>query len=165
MVVRCDMLPDGALVKLLQPLHLRVATVEIDNDIPGSYWGAPEAGLVGDSLYLRPDTPVHSALHEAAHALCMDATRRAELHTDAGGDDQEESAVCYLQAVLAARLAGYSQDQLFADMDAWGYSFRLGSSRAWFEQDAEDARQWLLEQRPALLDDADMLQSEKHRGA
>ena len=29
------------------------------------------------------------------------------------------------------------------DMDAWGYSFRLGSSRAWFESDAADARAWL----------------------
>ena len=28
-------------------------------------------------------------------------------------------------------------------MDAWGYSFRLGTARAWFEQDAEDARDWL----------------------
>jgi hypothetical protein len=25
----------------------------------------------------------------------------------------------------------------------WGYSFRLGSARAWFEGDAEDARIWL----------------------
>ena len=32
-----------------------------------------------------------------------------------------------------------------ADMDAWGYTFRLGSARAWFEQDADDARQWLLD--------------------
>jgi hypothetical protein len=29
-------------------------------------------------------------------------------------------------------------------MDAWGYSFRLGSTAAWFERDAEDARAWLL---------------------
>ena len=34
-----------------------------------------------------------------------------------------------------------------ADMDAWGYSFRLGSTRAWFERDAEDARAWLAERR------------------
>lgn len=30
------------------------------------------------------------------------------------------------------------------DMDRWGYSFRLGSTRAWFERDAEDARAWLV---------------------
>ena len=36
------------------------------------------------------------------------------------------------------------------DMDAWGYTFRLGSTRAWFEQDADDARQWLAER--GLLD-------------
>ena len=38
-------------------------------------------------------------------------------------------------------------------MDAWGYSFRLGSARAWFEHDAEDARQWPAGlTHPALLD-------------
>jgi hypothetical protein len=31
-----------------------------------------------------------------------------------------------------------------ADMDAWGYSFRLGSTHAWFEHDAADARAWLV---------------------
>jgi hypothetical protein len=36
------------------------------------------------------------------------------------------------------------------DMDAWGYSFRLGSTQAWFEQDAENARLW-LEARDLLL--------------
>ena len=33
---------------------------------------------------------------------------------------------------------------MMADMDAWGYTFRLGSASAWFERDAEDAREWLL---------------------
>ena len=41
---------------------------------------------------------------------------------------------------------------MFADMDRWGYSFRLGSSRAWFERDAADAHDWLI--RNDLLDDA-----------
>jgi hypothetical protein len=35
--------------------------------------------------------------------------------------------------------------RLMADMDAWGYTYRLGSTKAWFEQDADDARQWLVE--------------------
>jgi len=30
-----------------------------------------------------------------------------------------------------------------SDMDAWGYTFRLGSALAWFEHDADDARAWL----------------------
>ena len=38
------------------------------------------------------------------------------------------------------------------DMDAWGYSFRLGSTRAWFEGDAGDALKWLMQER--LLDAA-----------
>jgi len=29
-------------------------------------------------------------------------------------------------------------------MDAWGYSFRLGSARRWFFEDADDARGWLV---------------------
>jgi hypothetical protein len=32
------------------------------------------------------------------------------------------------------------------DMDVWGYSFRLGSTREWFEQDAEDAKEFLINQ-------------------
>jgi hypothetical protein len=117
--------------------------------IPGSFWGAPEAGIVGDEVYVRPDTPVHSALHEACHLICA-GDRRAAIHTDAGGSYAEEDAVCYLQIVLADRLPGVGAARLMADMDTWGYTFRLGSARAWFEGDAEDARAWLAER--GLLD-------------
>lgn len=128
---------------LFAPFGLEVVLVEDGVAIPGSYWGEPEAGLQGATLYLRLDTPVHSALHEGSHFLCMDATRRAELDTDAGGSDTEEHAVCYLQCCLSGRLPGYSRERCFADMDAWGYSFILGSARAWFEHDSEDAQAWL----------------------
>ena len=94
---------------------------------------------------MRSDTPLHSILHEACHFICMDDQRRAQLHTDAGGTVGEENAVCYLQGLLADQLPGYDRSRLFADMDAWGYSFRLGSARAWFERDADDARCWLLD--------------------
>ena len=57
----------------------------------------------------------------------------------------EEDAACYLQILLADHLPGVGRDRLMADMDAWGYSFRLGSARAWFETDAEDARAFLAE--------------------
>jgi len=133
-----------ALQALLQPYGLDIVHVRHNAAIPGSYWGDSEAGLIGNRLYLRDDTPLHSALHEACHYLCMDDARRAQLHTDAAGDYDEENAVCYLQIVLAERISGYSRQQMFADMDAWGYSFRLGSAQAWFEQDAEDARLWLF---------------------
>lgn len=125
------------------PFGLAVTEVAQDAPIPGSYWGESEAGLVGATLHVRVDTPVHSALHEGSHFLCMDAARRVQLHTDAGGSDTEEHAVCYLQCCLAARLPGYSRERCFADMDAWGYTFILGSARAWFERDSEDARAWL----------------------
>jgi hypothetical protein len=38
------------------------------------------------------------------------------------------------------------------DMDRWGYSFRLGSTRAWFAADAADACDWLVRHR--ILDAA-----------
>jgi hypothetical protein len=129
--------------RVLGRYGLRLKTVDADEPIPGSYWGDPEAGLIGDTLYASPKTPLHSILHEACHWICMDPRRRGRLHTDAGGDDPEESAVCYLQVILADTVPGLGRARLFSDMDAWGYSFRLGSARNWFEQDAEDARLWL----------------------
>jgi hypothetical protein len=92
---------------------------------------------------VRADTPAHSALHEGCHFVCADETRRAVLDTDAGGDDLEECAVCYLSIVLADGIPGFGQARMLTDMDAWGYSFRLGSSARWFEEDADDAREWL----------------------
>jgi hypothetical protein len=140
-----------ALRDLLRQHGLHVELHPPGAAIPGSYWGEPEAGLVGNVLHLREDTPVHSALHESCHYLCMDEARRAGLHTDAGGSDTEENAVCYLQALLAPRLSGYSRAQLFADMDAWGYHFILGSAAAWFEHDSDDAQAWL--RRAGLIDE------------
>ena len=121
--------------------------------IPGSYWGDSEAGLIGNTLYVRADTPLHSALHEACHYICMTPERRAKLHTDAQGDYAEEDAVCYLQLCLAEQLPGVGKQRLQHDMDAWGYSFRLGSTQAWFEHDAEEARAWLIQHQ--LIDTAD----------
>jgi hypothetical protein len=111
--------------------------------LPGSYWGESEAGLRGDTLYVRDDTPLHSLLHELAHYVCMTGPRRAGLDRDAGGDDAEECAVCYLQILLADEIDGFGRDRMLRDMDAWGYTFRLGSARAWFERDAADACIWL----------------------
>jgi len=133
----------AALNALLARYGLSIQQVAADQPIPGSFWGDEEAGLLGATLLARADTPLHSILHEAGHYICMDAQRRACLDTDAGGDYAEENAVCYLQIVLADELPGYGRDRMMEDMDAWGYSFRLGSCRAWFEQDADDARKWL----------------------
>ncbi|HSH28287.1 MAG TPA: hypothetical protein VK971_00145 [Thiohalobacter sp.] len=140
----------AALAGLLQRYRLTPVPVAAGDEIPGSFWGESEAGLIDNRLYLRPDTPVHSGLHEACHYVCMDSDRRRGLHTDAGGDYAEEDAVCYLQVLLADRLPGVGRARLLADMDAWGYSFRLGSARRWFEQDAGDALAWL--QREGVVD-------------
>lgn len=134
----------GALASLLARFGLQLELTADEREIPGSFWGDEEAGLMGDRLFVRRDTPLHSALHEACHFICMDPARRAGLHTDAGSDDLEECAVCYLQILLGEQLAHISRQRLFQDMDRWGYSFRLGSTEAWFTGDAEDAREWLL---------------------
>lgn len=133
------------LALLLQAYELELCLVAPEQVIPGSFWGEREAGLIGSRLYARLDTPVHSVLHEGAHFICMTPERRAGLDRDAGGDDAEESAVCYLQIALADSLPGVGRERMCRDMDEWGYSFRLGSTAAWFARDAEDARQWLLD--------------------
>ena len=128
---------------------LELVAVGDGEPIPGSYWGEAEAGIIGSRVYARADTPVHSLLHEACHLIVLPPGRRALVHTDATDSVAEEDAACYLQIVLAGQLPGVGGARLMADMDAWGYSFRLGSTRAWFERDAEDARAWL--QARALL--------------
>ena len=129
--------------QLLARYQLEPVTLEPGRTIPGSYWGESEAGLIGNRIYFRPDTPLHSVLHEASHFICMDEARRSRLERDAGGDYDEENAVCYLQILLADELPA-GVERLCSDMDAWGYTFRLGSARAWFDSDAADAREWLI---------------------
>lgn len=132
-----------AVAALLARYGVTLVAVPDGEPIAGSFWGDEEAGLSGDRLYARGDTPLHSILHEAGHFICMDPARRAALDTDAGGDYDEENGVCYLQILLADHLPGTDRARMCRDMDAWGYSFRLGSAAAWFEHDAEDARAWL----------------------
>jgi hypothetical protein len=139
----------GAPAALLARHGLVLVRVADGEDIPGSYWGECEAGLVGMQVFARGDTPVHSLLHEACHLLVMPAERRAAVHTDATDSVAEEDAACYLQILLADSLPGVGRARLMADMDAWGYSFRLGSARAWFETDAEDAAAFVRSRFPA----------------
>ncbi len=129
---------------LLDRYGLELHLVASQDVIPGSYWGEREAGLIGAKIFARLDTPLHSVLHESAHFICMTCERRAGLDTDAGGDDAEEGAVCYLQLVLAESLPNVDRERMCRDMDEWGYSFRFGSAATWFAKDAEDARDWLI---------------------
>ncbi len=142
-----DRLP---LAMLLARYSLQLRLVAPEETIPGSYWGESEAGLIGSVLHARLDTPLHSVLHEAGHFVCMSPERRVALDRDAGGDDAEECAVCYLQLLFADALRGVGRERMLADMDAWGYSFRLGSTRAWLEQDAAEAHAWL--QREGIVE-------------
>lgn len=143
----------SAPAELLHRFGLRLHRVAAGEPIPGSYWGECEAGIIGEQVYARDDTPVHSVLHEACHLIVLPPERRALVHTDATDSVAEEDATCFLQIVLSDQLAGVGRIRLMQDMDRWGYTYRLGSTRAWFEQDAEDARAWLIE-RALLSTDA-----------
>ena len=136
---------------LLARYGLQLQRVADGAPIPGSYWGEPEAGLVGTTVYARDDTPVHSLLHEAAHLIVLPPERRAGVHTDATDSVEEEDAVCVLQSLLGDALPGVGGARVLADMDAWGYTFRLGSARAYVEHDAAAAWSWLAAR--GLIDD------------
>ena len=148
-VLRLADIDAAAVDALLARYGLALQRVDDGAPIPGSYWGDDEAGIIGHTVHARADTPLHSLLHEACHLIVLPPERRAAVHTDATDSIEEEDATCYLQIVLADELPGVGRARLMTDMDAWGYSFRLGSTRAWFERDAENARHWLLER--ALL--------------
>ncbi|MEN9705094.1 MAG: hypothetical protein RLZZ393_973 [Pseudomonadota bacterium] len=145
-VLRLAELDIPAVGATLARYGLTLRLVPDDQNIPGSFWGECEAGLVRDEVFVRGDTPLHSLLHESCHYICMTPDRRVGLDTDAGGDHLEECGVCSLQVLLADEVGRGGRERTFRDMDDWGYSFRLGSARDWFEQDAEDARLWLLDQ-------------------
>ncbi len=143
------------IAQFLNKFQLDMKLISNEAKIPGSFWGDSEAGLIKNTLYARYDTPIHSILHEAGHYICMTQERRMNLHTNAigntKGDFVEENATCYLQIILADELQEYDREKLFKDMDAWGYSFRLGSTQAWFENDSQDAQMFLLEHK--LIDE------------
>jgi len=137
-------LPVASLQALLARYELGLVVQPDGEAITGSFWGDEEAGIVGYNVYVRSDTPIHSLLHESCHTICMSADRREQLDRDAGGDDLEEEAVCYLQVVLADEIESLGRRRLMRDMDAWGYSFRLGSTAKWFSEDSGRARKWLI---------------------
>jgi hypothetical protein len=86
-------------------------------------------------------------LHEACHLIVLPPSG-APGGTDATDSVAEEDATCYLQIVLADALPG-GPPAADGRHGCLGYTFRLGSTRAWFEHDAEDAKAWLRRGRSA----------------
>ena len=142
-VLRLRDIPFAGAAALLARYGLRLERVADGDAIPGSYWGDDEAGVIGHAVHARDDTPVHSLLHEACHLIVLPPERRAAVHTDATDSVEEEDAVCVLQALLGDELPAVGRERVLADMDAWGYTFRLGSAAAYFESDAAAAWAWL----------------------
>lgn len=138
----------SALRVLLRVLGVRLVIHRTEASLPGSYWGDSEAGVSGRSLHVRGDTPLHSLLHEACHIACAGAESDRSFDRDAGGCDDEEAGVCFMQIRLADALPGAGADRLCQDMDDWGYSFREGSAAAFANGDAQIAGEWLRKQRP-----------------
>jgi len=149
-VVDLGDLDSSEVAALLAEFGIELIVLPLESEIPATYWGAPEAGIASRVVFARDDTPMHSLLHEASHIICMTSARRSSLWRDAGGDDAEEHAVCYLQVLLADELAGLGATRLLADLDAWGYTFREGSASSWFSGDGRDAHAWL--RAHALID-------------
>ena len=135
----------GHVAALLGAYGLQLVHVDDGATIPGSYWGEPEAGLVGATVFARGDTPMHSLLHEAAHQIVLPPEKRAHVHTDATDSIAEEDAVCVLLSLLGDAIPGVGAARVFADMDEWGYTFRLGSAREYVERDASDSWDWLAD--------------------
>jgi len=94
-VLKCSDIGPDVIDGLLSRYSISSAWVAAGLPLTGSYWGAPEAGIVGQQVLL------------ADHLPCV------------------------------------GRQRLMQDMDAWGYSFRPGSTRRWFNDDAEDAQAWL----------------------
>jgi hypothetical protein len=146
-------LDSGSVKTLLSHYGIEVNCIDVDVEIPHSFWGAPEAGRKKEQLYIRGDTPIHSILHEACHYICMPAAQRKQMLVDAKGSAMEENATCYLQILLSDHIENYDRRQLMQDMDDWGYSFRLGSANAWFNKDADEVCQWLREHQIINMND------------
>jgi len=149
-VLRVAQIEIAVIERLLARFGMTLVMVDDGAEIPGSYWGDCEAGLIDERLYARWDTPLHSVLHECSHWITCTPERRAQVHTDAADCEIEETATCWLQIVLADEIPGFGRARALLDMDSWGYSFRLGSATAWFAEDSEDAVKWLRMQ--SLID-------------
>ncbi|PWQ98918.1 hypothetical protein [Leucothrix arctica] len=146
-VLRLSEVSSVELKSLLEKYDLQLIISPLNEAIPGSFWGDEEAGLIHNKVYARLDTPIHSIFHESCHFICMTQARREQLHTNAGGTQDEENAVCYLQLLLCNEIGAITAEKMMGDMDTWGYNFMLGSCRAWFEQDAKDSSQWLIDHK------------------
>lgn len=123
-------LSNGSVARLIQRYGLDLETVPAGEAITGSYWGEPEAGIVGNTIYVRGDTPVHSVLHEASHVICMSPDRRASLDRDAGGDDLEECAVCFFADRTRKRATRCRRETTHAGYGRLGLQFSTGQCDA-----------------------------------
>src|SRR3569833_805107 len=88
-VLRLSGIDRVALAIVLSRYGLTLSLIAPGEVIPGSYWGESEAGLKGDRLYSRLDTPLHSLFHVSKHNNNKTPKRHSGLDRDAGGDDPE----------------------------------------------------------------------------
>src|SRR5690606_35293918 len=104
-------IPEPPVRALLASHALELVVVSDGAPSPGSYWGEPEAGIIGSTVSVRPYTPVHSLLHEACHLIVLPPRRRAAVHSDATDSVDEENAVLVLQVLLSEQLPGVGRDR------------------------------------------------------
>ena len=63
-VICCSQLKPDEIQLLLSRYDLQQQLIDLNQTIPGSFWGESEAGIIQQTIYFRPDTPAHSLLHE-----------------------------------------------------------------------------------------------------
>ena len=80
----------NSIAALLGKFKLSVDLMPDDATINGSYWGEPEAGIVGNRVLVRRDTPVHSLLHETCHIVCMTPERRQRFKGDGNAEEIQD---------------------------------------------------------------------------
>src|SRR5690625_8003398 len=91
-VLRLDELPPGAAENLLQRYGLNLQTVAEGQPIPGTFWGEPEAGIIGGTVAARPDTAGQSLPHEAGHPPARTPVRRPHIPTGPRRDQPNHHA-------------------------------------------------------------------------
>ena len=68
-VLRVGDVEYAAIDNLANRYGLTVKSIADGETITGSFWGEPEAGIKGLSVFVRSDTPIHSMLHEISHII------------------------------------------------------------------------------------------------
>ena len=137
------------------PISVQTMTNTLTTDVAGTLDQINRAAAVGADIVRvsTPDQESTAALRQIVRESPVPIVADIHFHYKRAIEAAEAGAACLrinpgnIGSAERVRevLPGAGRDRILADMDAWGYSFRLGSARAYVERDAESAWQWLSE--------------------